>query len=214
MSSSQLFDKIQNSLMSTKQLQYKVFHNCILAIEEGDVKKVENCLTLHPNLPKECRWAAKKTKRADMDLFQLCIPLDRALRPQQMTNEHYKIVKILLENGSDPLSSATHYPEGFRIVDQAIAYAFSKEKRENLKIATSPQRKVLHELLCWISEHHNIDEVLKIRDPWRKAYAHSPQLCKEILDAAKNANSLTSVSVEKKLCQRQEEFQIIRRLKI
>ena len=214
MSSSPLIDKIQNSLMSTKQLQHKVFHNCILAIEKGDVKKVENCLTLHPNLPKEFRWAAKKTQRADMGLFQLCNPLDRALRPQQMTHEHYKIVKILLKNGADPLRSATHYPEGFRIIDQAIADAFSKEKCENLKISTSPQRKVLHELFHWISEHHNIDEVLNIRDHWRKAYAHSPQLCKEILDAAKNANSLTSVSVENSLCQRQEEFQIIRRLKI
>lgn len=214
MSSSPLIDKIQNSLMSTKKLQYKLFHNCIVAIEKGEVKKVENYLTLYPNLPKECRWAKKTTQRADMGLFQLCIPLDRALRPQQMTNEHHKIVKILLESGSDPLSSATHYVEGYRVIDQAIKDAFSNEKRGDLKLATSPQRKVLHELFSWVSEHHNIDEVLNIRDAWSKAYTHSPKLCQEILDAAKNANRLTSVPVENNLSYLQEEPQIIRRLKI
>lgn len=215
MSSSPLVDKIQNSLMTTKQLQYKLFHNCILAIEKGDVKKVETCLSLYPNLPKDVRWANKNTRIADMGLMQLCTPLSRALCPQKMTNDHYKIVNILLKNGSNPLRPATAYPEGCRIIDQAIQKAFSDEKRADLKLATSPQRKVLHELFVWVSENHNIDEVLSAKDAWRKACLQSPQLCTEILNDAKNANSLKSVRVENTSHQHQEEpCQIIRRLKI
>jgi len=214
MTSPQFVDKIQNTLMSKKRRQEKWFHNCILAIEKGDCTEVQTYLSLYPNLPKDIRWANKKTRRADLGLFQLCVPLDRALRAQNITDKHHKIVKILLESGSDPLRPATHYPEGYRIIDEAIKNAFSDEKLKNLTIATSPQRKVLHELLSWVADNHNIDEVLCAKDTWRKACTQSPQLCKEILDNAKNSKSLTFVCVENNGQLQEDTPQIIRRLKI
>ena len=207
--------KFKTLLCQKKRRQEKWFHNCISAIEKGDCKEVQTYLSLYPNLPKDVRWANKNTRIPSMGVMQLCTPLGRALCPQHMTNDHHKIVKILLENGSDPLRPATAYYEGCRIIDQAIQKAFADTKRSDLKNPSSPARRVLYELLSWVADNHNIDDVLCTKDTWRNVSRKDPKLCKEILDDAKNANSLKSVCVESEFHQPQEDTsQIIRRLKI
>lgn len=217
MNSSAIIDKIQNSLMSTKQRHDKLFHNCIAAIEAADVKNVESCLSLYPNLPKEIRWANQKTQRPNLGLFQICVPLDRALCPQKISQEHVEIVKLLLNNGADPLGKATQYYEGPRVIDKLITDAFSNEKRAQLKNPLSPLRKSLNEVLCWIANRHPLEDALSVGSEWRTVSRKNPKLCQEILNNVRHSNieSLDCVDVERApLTTEEKPFEFVRRLKI
>lgn len=216
MVSTKLVDKIQGALMSKKQQQYKLFHNCILAIEEGDVKKVEQCVSLYPKLPNDKHWANKKTEISNLGLFQLCVPLDRAACPQKITHKHSEIVKFLLKNGADPFTKATQYYEGPRVIDKLIANAFLPEKRSQLKDPSSPLRKVLNEVLHWMSERHNLEDALNVGAEWRSVSRKAPKLCKEILNTVQASKNLETIRVESVPLQSEEKNvpQTVRHLKI
>lgn len=102
------------------------------------------------------------------------------------------------------------------MIDKLIANAFSPEKRSQLKDPSSPLRKVLREVLQWMSERHHLEDALSEGSEWRSVSRKAPKLCKEILNTVQTSKNLETIRVENVPLQSQKESvpQIIRRLKI
>jgi len=182
----------------TFKTRHRQFINFILAIDEGNVHKVEQFLRKHPHFASEKHWATEHLRAnqnpllQDHGLFNLAVPLERAVLlgpPRTPHHNHHKIVTLLLEKGADPLAARdVHGNE--TCVDSMIRYAFNRQKE--LTDPTSALSLILTDILSWIEVRHCLEEVLQNGWNWRRARNEHPELTTQVLQRVEEQKAATS----------------------